>query len=54
MLKFVLLKGFERRGPGAQSIVLGHPVKNVNAAVVQQGGLGDRPFRGGAANLAMF
>jgi hypothetical protein len=49
-LKFVFLEGLERRRAAAQRVVFRDPVKDVNAAVVQQCRLGDRAFGLGRAD----
>ena len=53
-LELIFLKRLERRGPAAQDVVAGDPVKNMNAVVVQQGRLGHRPFGAGAAFFALL
>jgi hypothetical protein len=49
-LKFVFLERLERRRAAAQGVVFRDPVKDVNAAVVQQCRLGDRAFGLGRAD----
>jgi hypothetical protein len=51
-LEFIFLERLERRWAGAQRVVFGDAVEDVNAAVVQQGGLGDRASGRGGADLA--
>ncbi len=41
-LEFVLLQGLERRGAAAERVVFSHAVKNVDPAIVKQGGLRNR------------
>jgi len=52
-LKLVFLKRFERRRAAAQNVVAGDTVEDMDAMVVQQGGLGHGPFGAGAALLAL-
>ena len=40
-LKFILLQRLERGRPAAQGVILGDPVENMDAAVVEQRGLGN-------------
>ena len=53
-LKLVFLKRFERRRAAAQDVVAGDTVEDMDAMVVQQGGLGHGPFGAGAALLALL
>ena len=53
-LKLIFLKRLERGGAVAQCVVLGHAVKDVNAAVVQQGRLRDGAFGAGGADMAFL
>lgn len=47
-LEFILLERFERRGPAAQGVILGDPVENVDAAIMEQRRLRNRaPGRAG-------
>jgi hypothetical protein len=50
--KFIFLEGFEGRRAGAQGIVLGNAVEDVDAAIVKQSWLRDGAPRGGRANCA--
>ena len=50
-LKLVFLKRLERRWAAAQGVVSGDPVKDMDAAVVQQGGLGHGPFGTGTVSF---
>ena len=52
LLKFIFLKRLERRRAGAQGIVFGDTVEDVDAAVVQKRGLRDRAFGGGGTEVA--
>ena len=40
-LKFIPLQRLERGWPAAQGVILGDPVENMDAAVVEQRGLGN-------------
>ena len=51
-LEFVFFEGLEGRGAGAQRIVFGDAVEDMNAAIVQQGRLGNSPFNWSRAELA--
>src|SRR5581483_11795291 len=51
-LEFIFFERLERGGAGAERVVFGHAVEDVHAAVVQQGGLGDRALGRGGADLA--
>ena len=53
-LEFVFFEGFQRRWAAAQDIVAGDAVKDMDAVIVQQGGLGNGPFGAGAALLALL
>lgn len=53
-LELVFLERLERRRSAAQDVVAGDPVKDMNAVVVQQGGLGHGPFGAGAAHLTLL
>jgi hypothetical protein len=53
-LEFVFFEGLQRRGASAQRIVFGDPVEDMNAAIVQQGRLGNSPFNWSRAELAAF
>ena len=52
-LKLVLLKRLERRWAAAQDVVAGDTVEDMDAMIVQQGGLGHGSFGAGAALLAL-
>ena len=51
-LKFIFFKRLEGGGAGAQGVVLGDTVKNMDAAVVEQGRLRNRALGGAGANIA--
>ncbi len=53
-LEFIFLERFERRRAAPQGIVAGDPVENVNAAIVQQGGLRDGALCRSGAAIAPF
>lgn len=51
-LELVFLERLQRRRASAQRVVLGHAVKDMHAAVVEQGGLGDRALGRPGTNIA--
>jgi hypothetical protein len=53
-LEFVFLERLERGRPAAQRVVLGDAVEDVNAAIMEQGGLGDGSARDGIADRALL
>lgn len=52
LLEFVFLERLERRRPSAQGVVFCNTVEDMNAAIVEQGRLGDRALGRGGANIA--
>ena len=53
-LEFVLLERLEGGGAGAQGVVFRDSIEDVNAAIMQQRGLRDRPLRRVRADGAAF
>ena len=53
-LELIFLERLERRWPGAESVVFCDAVEDVNAAIVKQGGLGNRPPRDGGTDRTLF
>jgi hypothetical protein len=51
-LESVFFEGLEGRGASSQGIVFGDAVEDMNAAIVQQGRLGNGPFNRGRAAFA--
>src|SRR5690606_1351242 len=51
-LEFIFLERLEGGRAASERVVPGHPVEDVNAAVVEEGRLGDRPAGGGGAHGA--
>jgi len=51
-LEFVFLERLEGRRAGAQGIVFGDPVEDMDTAVMEQGWLWDGALGGGGANVA--
>jgi hypothetical protein len=51
-LEFVFFEGLQGGGASAQRIVFGDAVEDMNAAIVQQGRLGNSPLGFGRAELA--
>ena len=53
-LKFVFFERLERRWPAAESVVFGDAVEDVNAAIVEEGGLRDRALGAGGTERAFL
>ena len=53
-LEFILLQRLERGRPATKRVVLGDPIENVDAAVVEQRRPGDRALGRRRANRATF
>ena len=54
VLEFVFFERLQRRRAAAQDIVAGDAVEDMDAMVMQQGGLRHCPFGAGAALVALF